>query len=66
MVLLQKLSAAAPYKADSLSFAGATIKISQKGEYAPGTTNRVVSIMGNQEAAAFAHTLVQAKLSHSS
>lgn len=42
---------------------GAQIKISQKGEYAPGTTNRIVSIIGPQQSAQFAHTLVQSKIS---
>lgn len=34
---------------------GAQIKVSQKGEYAPGTTNRIVNIIGSQQAAAFAY-----------
>jgi len=42
---------------------GAQIKISQKGEYAPGTTNRIVSITGSQQSAQFAHSLVSAKIS---
>jgi hypothetical protein len=41
---------------------GATIKVSQKGEYAPGTTNRVISIIGSQHAASYAHQLVSAKI----
>jgi len=43
---------------------GAQIKISQKGEYAPGTSNRIVSITGSQQSAQLAHTLVQSKLPH--
>jgi len=42
--------------------AGAQIKLSQKGEYAPGTTNRIVTISGTQQSATFANSLVQAKL----
>jgi len=41
---------------------GAQIKLSQKGEYAPGTTNRIVTISGTQQSATFANSLVQAKL----
>jgi predicted PilT family ATPase len=37
---------------------GANIKISQKGEYAPGTSNRVITITGSQHQASFAHQLV--------
>ena len=36
--------------------AGAQIKVSQKGEYAPGTTNRIVTISGNPQSAQIAHT----------
>ncbi len=37
---------------------GANIKISQKGEYAPGTSNRMITITGNQQQASHAHQLV--------
>ena len=42
---------------------GATIKVSQKGEYAPGTSNRVVTITASTPAAAsMAYQLVSAKI----
>ena len=41
---------------------GAVIKVSQKGEYAPGTTNRIVTITGPQASAAHAHQLVLSKI----
>ena len=36
---------------------GATIKISQKGEYAPGTMNRIVTITGTPQASSWAYRL---------
>jgi len=36
--------------------------VSQKGEYSPGTTNRVITITGTQHAASYAHQLVSAKI----
>ncbi len=47
---------------EMMELSGAVIKVSQKGEYAPGTTNRIVTITGSQSAAAHAHQLVIAKI----
>ena len=47
---------------EMMELSGAVIKVSQKGEYAPGTTNRIVTISGPQAAAAHAHQLVLAKI----
>jgi hypothetical protein len=38
-----------------MSLSGASIKVSQKGEVVPGTTNRIVTISGNPVAANYAH-----------
>mmetsp|Transcript_21200 Transcript_21200/g.33219 ORF Transcript_21200/g.33219 Transcript_21200/m.33219 type:complete len:181 (+) Transcript_21200:503-1045(+) len=41
---------------------GANIKVSQKGDYVPGTNLRIVTIQGGQNQASFAHQLVSAKI----
>jgi RNA-binding protein Nova len=45
-----------------MSLSGASIKVSQKGEVVPGTTNRIVTISGNPVAANYAHMLVLQKV----
>ena len=41
-----------------MSLSGASIKVSQKGEVVPGTTNRIVTISGNPVAANYAHMVI--------
>ena len=41
---------------------GASIKVSQKGEVVPGTTNRIVTITGSVVAANYAQMLVLQKV----
>ena len=38
-----------------MSVSGASMKVSQKGDVVPGTTNRIVTISGNPVAVNFAH-----------
>jgi RNA-binding protein Nova len=45
-----------------IEVSGAGIKVSQKGEYAPGTQNRTITITGAAHAASYAHQLVSAKI----
>mmetsp|Transcript_21524 Transcript_21524/g.59085 ORF Transcript_21524/g.59085 Transcript_21524/m.59085 type:complete len:334 (+) Transcript_21524:210-1211(+) len=45
-----------------MSISGASIKVSQRGEVVPGTTNRIVTISGNPVAANYAHMLVLQKV----
>lgn len=45
-----------------MQISGANIKVSQKGEVVPGTTNRFVSITGNPVAANYAQMLVLQKV----
>merc|ERR1740117_1503021 len=44
------------------SFSGARIKISQKGEFVPGTQNRIVTITGTNEQCQTAQYLIQQRL----
>jgi len=41
---------------------GSDIKVSQRGDVVPGTTNRIVTIVGNPQAANYAHMLVLQKV----
>lgn len=41
---------------------GATIQISKKGIFAPGTRNRIVTISGQQNAITMAHYLIEQKI----
>eukprot|EP00961_Rhodomonas_salina_P228767 3092064-Rhodomonas_salina.1 len=45
-----------------MNLSGASIKVSQKGDVVPGTTNRIVTIIGNPVASNYAH-MVSAVLS---
>lgn len=41
---------------------GANINISKKGEFSPGTRNRIVTITGQPNAIALAHYLIEQKI----
>jgi len=45
-----------------MHLSGANIKVSQKGDVVPGTTNRIVTITGNPVASNYAHMLVLQKV----
>jgi len=45
-----------------MNLSGASIKVSQKGDVVPGTTNRIVTIIGNPVASNYAHMLVLQKV----
>jgi RNA-binding protein Nova len=47
---------------EMMAESGASIKVSQKGDYVPGTQNRIITITGSQTAASMAHQLVSAKI----
>ena len=40
----------------------ADIKISQRNEFIPGTTNRIVTIIGSQQSCETAHALINQKI----
>jgi len=56
------LGPAGRYVEEIKQYSGADVQVSKRGIYAPGTTNRIVSVKGSQRAVKSAIYLVQAKV----